>query len=297
MILTTKQKKTIMKTSTVVLIDLSNVLYVLMKHYKHKEPVIKKMREFILNCLEHDKYVIIVSKSTIGINVIDIMNYQTPSDFNKYIKSSQLSIYNLEYNKEIASNMDDLLYNLLLVDVFQSKCTTKCDVIYLTNDKQKFNKNLFGLYEGELLSNLSIQTVKYNPLTEYYTYVIHPQQRTIKGMLNEVAIVHTHDTKNLECMIKNMVPLYSSNTTSGKRRSNQVTYKKINSLYRTKYFNTGKTTRRASGKTCDMSLFTKKGNLEKTYFLYSYIKYIQSKLHNGDLYGSMSTENIIKMIH
>ena len=294
MILTTKQKKTIMKTSTVVLVDLSNVLYVLMKHYKYKEPVIKKMREFLFKCLESNKYVIIVSKSTIGVNVIDIMNYNTPLDFKKYITSSQLSIYNLEYHQQIASNMDDLLYNLLLVDVFQSKCASKCDVIYLTNDKQKFNKNLFGLYEGEILSNLSIQTVKYNPITEYYTYVTHPQERTIMTMLNEVVIVHTYDTKNLECMIKNMVPLYSTNTTSGKRRSKNITYKKINSLYRTKY---SKTTKRASGKTCDMSQFTTKGNLEKTYFLYSYIKYIQSKLHHGDLYGSMSTENIIKMIH
>jgi len=295
MILTTKQKNTIIKTSTVVLVDLSNVLYVLMNHYKYKEPVINKMREFLLKCLKHNKYVIIVSKSTIGINVIDILNYKNPSDFNKYIRSSQLSIYNLEYHQPNASNMDDLLYNLLLVDVFQNKCTSKCNVVYLTNDKQKFNKNLFGLYEGELLTNLSIQKVKYNSLTEYYTYSVHPQERSIINMLKEVATVNTTDTNNLECMIKNIIPLYSTKSiskTSGKSNSENITYKKINSLYRTKY---SKTSKRENGKRCDMSHFTKKGNLEKTYFLYAYIKYIQSKLHNGNLYGSMSTENIIKM--
>lgn len=207
-----------------VIIDYPNIIHILYEKYKDKNKVIQTFYEFIYQSLKEDTKFYIISKNVI---IYDI-EFNIKTVFNqgsiltgkiidkKYFDKEYINIYDLNYKTKISSSIDDLLgyFICFILFVYLSKSginpnekernnLKKLNV--LTNDKQFFNKNLFGLTEDEQKNHILISRdliVNKLVLDKNNKYVFQGDNvdcELIRSFLNEYISTMSKDTKNLEC--------------------------------------------------------------------------------------------------
>lgn len=222
---------------------------------------------------------------------------------NQYLSFTNLFIYQIDYEKHISSSMDDLLgyficfvcfvYYLrtLSLDPNEKSSQKKIQkhIQYLTNDKQYFDKNLFGKNKDERRGNSYLMFEKImKPHNQYVLEKDPMNEKLVRHFLKEYMVLKTEDTKDLECNIHFLIDTLVKNKMERKK---QFTYKNMNQLRKTKKQETRK---QGTRKKCNISKIQKKNKLLPSYYLYAMIKYTQNYLKN-DFYGSFSKEELIRV--
>lgn len=323
----TKSFLNITSKGALVIIDYPNVIHILYEHYKDKNKVVEYFYNFIYKQLEEKTKFYIISKEVI----IDNIHFDIKTVFNEgyklsgklikkhYFDNEDINIYDLNYKIKISSSIDDLLgyFICFILFVYLSKSGINVNQIQhkssffslkklniITNDRQFFNKNLFGLTEDETKNHIEIiKDLKVNKLTmnnSKYTFDYNNlDKQLISHFLNEYVITNSKDTKNLECKIIILFEIFNNslNKSIKTNKFDFFTYNKINSIqqkYLNKYYNKCKGLK---------NITTKDNNLIQYYYLYFFIKYVQLYLHAnkknginyGDFYGSHPKEKIIEL--
>jgi hypothetical protein len=221
---------------------------------------------------------------------------------NQTLSFTNLFIYQIDYEKHISSSMDDLLgyficfvsfvYYLrtLSLDLNEKSTQKKIQkhIQYLTNDKQYFDKNLFGKNKDERRENNYLIFEKIvKPHNQYILEKDPMNEKLVRHFLKEYMVLKTEDTKDLEC---NIHFLLNTLVKSNQERKKQFTYKNMNQLRKPIH----KKQKQGTRKKCEMSKSEKKGKLLPSYYLYAMIKYTQNYLKN-DFYGSFSKDELIRI--
>ena len=220
----------VINNGPLIIIDYPNIIHILYEKYKDKNKVIRKFYEFIYRGLNtsNTKFYII-SKNVI----IDDIPFDIKTVFNqgsiltgkiidkKYFDHEHINIYDLNYKIKISSSIDDLLGYFICFVLFVYLSKSGIDpnkkernnlkkLTILTNDKQFFNKNLFGLTEEEQKNHIQISKdlivnkliLIVDPNDEIKKYVFkgdNLEGELIRSFLNEYISTTVKDTKNLEC--------------------------------------------------------------------------------------------------
>jgi hypothetical protein len=270
------------------IIDYPNVIYTLHEHYNNKESVIQHFYFFVLKQLERKTKLYIISKKV----AINGDNFAIDYVFNegarltqkmipkKYFDKEHINIYDLNYNTHFSSSIDDLLGHFICFVLFvylwnQGKARTSLinKLSVITNDKQFFNKNLFGLTQDELKNHIQmtkdLSIYRLSIKNNKYVFVYNDlDKQLISEFLSEYVVTKATDTAHLEKQLDDLF----------------YTYSKTNNI-----------------KNMDFSydnLVKNKSdhNLKHHYYLYFFIKYVQKYLNKGDYYGSKSKEEIIRLV-
>ena len=306
-----------------IIIDYPNIIYTLFEEFKDRNLVAKHFYQFIhkyldLNC----KFYIIAKKVVINdisfhIDVIFNLGLKLTGKLinEKYFHNECINIYNLSYTakEKISSSIDDLIGYFICFVLFVyltnnninpnekiSKYFKKLNII--TNDKQFFNKNLFGFTEDERKFKINIlkdlQLDKLNLIENKYFFQKNDMdQKLVQHFLNEYMLTTSNDIKNLECKLFVLLQILHNS----KAKNNSLdffSYSNLNELQKKYLKNFG-------FKKCSSlnSLINPHDNLVKYYYLYTFIKYVQIHLHTfvkngnqyGELYGSQKKEDIIHL--
>lgn len=243
MIVTEKIMNVVKRYNNVYILDFANIVYILMTHYQNnKKLVIDVLESYLLRLYSKNNVVFIVSKITMGISLVEIFNNDKQNYiwFHNFLKSKRLYIYEMQYPYKGTSSIDDLLFSLIMVDIY-SKFPLK-KIYPVTNDKQKMNKNLFGKSENDNYDLLRIYSIVENNYKQKYEYVENISSKKIKRLLKQLVITVTKDTYNLDKCMSAMIPLY-------KKESNNISYNRISNKY---------SLNRRAKSNCKVKNFTKK---------------------------------------
>lgn len=291
------------KTTPLIIIDYPNIIHILHETFHTQEQVAKHFYQYLLKNNTKKQIVILCKQLTINdesYNIDFLLNLGRSLSNNKFLSFTNLFIYQIDYEKHISSSMDDLLgyficfvsfvYYLRTLSLDPNEKTNKKKIQkhiqYLTNDKQNFNKNLFGKTKEEC-TNPSLLTFEkiMKPHNQYVLEKDQNNEKLVRHFLKEYMVLKTEDTNDLECNIHFLMEILIKNKLERKK---QFTYKNMNQLQKQG------TRKKRTLEKCDFSKIQKKGKLLPSYYLYAMIKYTQSYLKN-DLYGSFSKEELIRL--
>jgi hypothetical protein len=289
------------KTTPLLIIDYPNVIHTLYETYQNQEEVAKHFYHYLSKIQNKKQTVIIAKQVTIeneSYNIDLLINLGRSLSNNHFLSLKNIFIYQLDYTHHISSSMDDLIgyficfvsliYYLREKGINLSQIKVQNHIQYLTNDKQSFDKNLFGKTREEIQLHPQVILEKMEkPHQQYFLVKDKRNQTTIQSFLKQYMIAKSDDTQQLECNIKDLLfsLSLSNKQTKSKERKKQFTYKKISELQK----------RQTRKKSCDYEKVREKGKLLPSYYLYTMIKYTQIYLKN-DFYGSFSKEDIIKQV-
>lgn len=318
------------------IIDYPNVIYILHEKYKNKNNLILAFYNFLLE--NQTSTVFIISKKVIIDNepfdietIIDKGAEITGKSLNKNKtknKNKNLIIINLDYQKKISSSIDDLIgyFICFVIFVYLSQCgiNPARKLKMVTNDKQFFDKNLFGKTDDERKYNVNItRDLKISFYEGSKNFGLSNNvlnERHIKDFLKEYIVTTSQDTEHLECNLSFLNELLLDKSKSKTRKNYgyftreskinphfsknkfskkiDFSYENINSLQKT-------TSGSKLVKRCKTykKIRDKSNNLKKMYYLYAFIKYVQMSLNTlrsdgkdyGDFYGGMSKESILAL--
>ena len=311
-----------------VIMDYPNIIHVLYEKYKDRNKVIKHFYTFIYNELHKSTKFYIIAKKVIidgiplHVEIIFNEGYKLTGKLieKKYFDEEYLNIYNLSYKRKekISSSIDDLLGYFICFVLYvylvnnninprDKSNSTFNKINIITNDKQFFNKNLFGLTEDErkyhiqIIKDLSVEKLMLEK--EHYIFIQNKMDQVlISHFLNEYMVTTSNDIKNLECKLFILLQILHNNIPK-KNTLSFFSYENLNELqkkYLKKY--TIKNKKKCTGL---KNVVTKENNIIPYYYLYTFIKYIQMHLHThdkngiqyGDFYGSLKKEEIIHLIN
>ena len=250
------------------ILDYANVIHILYNYYKEVEVIREKLHRFLQKYSRRNNIFIVCKPVYIDGENLCITNLLRPGE----LFVNNVYIFNIDYKLHISSSIDDILTHLLCVVIFigliRLKINPKNRILLVTNDKQNFYKNLFELTLQEKHSNIDdLDIVEW--VFDGRTLTTH-KVKYVKRFLKEYMTTKTNE--DIECNITQMVKGLS------RKRIIDFDYEKLNQM------------QKKMTKKCKSS-----GKLKRYYYLYVYIKYIQSYLH-GDFYGSMSKEEIVSLI-
>lgn len=313
-----------------IIIDYPNVIYRLHDKYLDLDTIATHFYNFIYTQLISNKTsIFIVSKNVI----IDNNNYDIENVFNigqkltnkmipsSYFLNETLCIYNIDYNihnsDKVSSNIDDLLGWFICVNLFTYLLNSGTDPVQnnklslLTNDKQNFNKNLFGLTESEkehnihIIRDISITTIRYDSKTNTYQRAFDPYHSDMAiYFLSNYVITTSDDIQDVEC---NITRLLETLIHSRMKKNNHVftktpfTRKRFPNMSYNHVNKKQKEIKKSRSK-CKLSkMRDNKNQLKNYYYLYVFIKYVQTYLHktengNNDFFGNYSKEEMLKLI-
>lgn len=337
-------------TGTLIIIDYPNVIYTLHEQYKTQHAVIKHFYHFIKKQLFKNARFFIVSKQVI----IDGINYNIENVFNlgqkltkhkihsSYFVNESICVFNINYKKKVSSSTDDLVSWFICVNLFtyllksnQNPTTEQMGLkklTFLTNDKQLFDKNLFGLTESEkkhhidFLKDLSVSKLITNGV--FYEMVKDPYNSSlVVYFLSKCVITNASDTENVECNItvlletllnpstkktakrygyyrRNKWPEYNPNFEKKNFTRKRMLNFSYNNVNKKQKLLTQTKTQNLAG--CKLSKMRNNNNnqLKEYYYLYVFIKYVQLYLNTtnyddkqyGDFFGSYSKQEMIDII-
>ena len=295
------------------ILDYANIIYTLYEKYPNIDKIASLLVHFIQDQIKKGSTIIIVSKKVIIDNVkLDI---QTLLSKRGYKPSKQLIIYNIEYKEKISSSTDDVLGWILFLTYFIALSKLGLDpknhLFMVTNDKQNFNKNLFGLTEDERKHHTRImQDLHITTLNKNLQYVSFPEANKLKEFIAENVNTNANDTEQLLCNISLLtemiigergnknhgIPHFKKNIFT-RHRIPSFDYNAANSLQKRKLSESTKNKLVKSYK--PFIRIREKGSedLAENYFIYAWIKYMQMYLYNGDFFGSWSKEKILRLFH
>jgi hypothetical protein len=315
--------------------------------FKKRNKVIQHFYAFILRELKKKSKLYIISKDV----VIEGKAYDIETVFNigrsltgktidmKHFTRENLCIFNIDYEKKMSSSTDDLMGWFICLNLFTyllrsdndpnksyKGITKKLNLI--TNDKQLFDKNLFGLTDDERKNHVNLARdimLKKLIVDEHgnYKLVNDPFDcLLVRTFLKEYVVADIHDTADLECNIsvllelitkpknsdvngyfrQNKWPEYNENYAKAnftRKKMPNLSYISINtSQKRDITKNHFKTCRRLK------KIRNKKNDIVDYYYLYVFIKYVQSymnttkydNLNYGDFFGSLSKDEMREII-
>ena len=319
-----------------VIIDYPNIIHILYEEYKDKNKVIQKFYEFIYQSLNvsNTKFYIISKNVIIDDIPLDIKTVFNQGSIltgkiidKKYFDKEHINIYDLNYKIKISSSIDDLLgyFICFVLFVYLSKSGINPNekernhlkkLTVLTNDKQFFNKNLFGLTEDEQKNHIKIsKDLLVNKLVldenknKYVFTRNNLDGELIRSFLNEYISTMSKDTKNLECKMlilleivnHHLLDVCKNNSSNCKNIFSYDEINKIQKKYLDKY-------EKKYNKFCIgfKTIVDKENELIHYYYLYFFIKYIQMSLHRNNkfekknisnFYSSYSKEEIIILLN
>ena len=314
------KNKTVRKiavTNLVYIIDFANIIYILQNHYTIPEKVYYAFYKFVYNKLNQGAIIYIVSK-------LVIINHATYDIQKVFIEGERLFqkklgfvnnlyIFNLVYPVKSSSSIDDVLSWFLCIVIF-SKISNPSRIKMITNDKQGFEKNLFGLTQEERKNNISIArdlTVTTLDCNNNYNYIKLKESTQIAKFIDSFVTSVSENTKNLECNISLLVEtLMKKRRLTGTTKKNRNFIKHIfvksktpfldyDSLNAEQKKHLSKSSTNPAVQRCKPFLYLREPNstnLDKKYYAYALIKYIQMYLNkNNNFYGSVDKEKIIKL--
>jgi hypothetical protein len=328
-----------------IIIDYPNIIHILWENYKDEKKVIILFYSFLYNQLNSGTKLYIVSKNVI----IDSINLSINNVLNngfiltnkrieeKYFTNECINIYELNYNIKISSSMDDLLSYFMCFTIFVYLTNSNIDpnekqnnklnkLNILTNDKQFFDKNLFGLTKDELYHH-----IKFNKNLQIRQLILQDNKYIfIDNPLNKILIIYFfenyiktiyNDNKNLECKLTILLELllnanykkeiygYFNSETDYNNNfiKKNFTFKKLpNFSYNNLNKIQKKSINKKMNKKCKQitTIQYRNKDLKPYYYLYVFIKYIQLYLFDkenngkiyGDFFGSFEKEEIIQIL-
>jgi len=293
------------KTRPLVIIDYPNLIHILYETYLTQEEVAKHFYQYLLKNMQKKTIVILCKQVTINhesYNIDFLLNLGRSLSDNHFLSLSDLFIYQIDYETHISSSMDDLLgyficfvcfvyyvkINSIHISEKREKKRIQKHIQYLTNDKQYFDKNLFGKTKEERKKNNHLLFEKLiQPHNQYILEKDTINQKLVLDFFKQYMVLKTEDTQNLEC---NMDYLTNLLLKSDFERKKQFTYQKLNGTQ--KIHKIHKIQKKGTLKKCNFLKIRKKMNILPSYYLYTMIKYTQNYLKD-DYYGSFSKEEII----
>ena len=332
------------KYNKVIIIDYANIIYTLHDKYNNKRIVSEKFYRFLLNNLRENNKIIIITKPVIihgkiyNIEkIIAIGNKLAKKEdriTDDFFEKEQICIYLLNFFTKISSSIDDLLqyFCLFVLFVYYKKTATKIlknskeqinksRLTLLTNDKQLFDKNLFGKtidekkHRIEYLKDLQFKKLILQKNKCVYVKNI-VEELLIKNFLHDYMTEDINNTDLLECNLSVLVELLLKKKSIYGFFKNEQT-KKYNSNFirsnitrsKIKHFdynsmNSLQKKRNNTFKKCKKNVVLNKNlDLKRNYYLYAFIKYMQIymlTINNkenkyGDFYGNYSKDYIIEL--
>jgi hypothetical protein len=307
------------KYRNIIIIDYANVIHILFNTFRDIHQVSGYFYNFLLRHLRlHDK-IIIVSKKIVLDKVYDILDIlsmgQTitqqwidPSVF----KKEQLCIYNLEFEHPISTSIDDLLQYFLTFIMFMLHVDK---VILLTNDKQTFDKHLFGKTNDEVRANITYLkdlTCTHVVFDKKYKLHTNPmEQSLLRSFFHSYMTETITDVDHLECNLIVLLEWLQHRKPTGKLihpHGYNSTFKK-SSFTKSKlpsfsYSNLNRLQKKKSMKCKVNQTIDSRHQLKHNYYLYAFIKYMQMYQHSiqykgkwyGDFFGNWSQEQILYII-
>ena len=283
-----------LKTHPILIVDYPNIIHILYDMETQKENLTTRFEHFFQT---HSDHIIVLLCKKVTIDNQDYSIQHILNTTSNPPQHKNLHIYELDYENHISSSMDDLLGHFIsfvgLMYYMQTQSphphkTPKKHIQYITNDKQTFDKHLFGKTNQEAHQTLYLNKITYNPRTQIYDQVRdRMNEKIVKTFLKTQMIFKTNQTKHLECNMKQFMRFISYPPASS---TSAQTYEEIDQIQHRYLTHTRNKTR----KNCNTSRFTKKNHLIPSYYLYGMIKKTQAYLR-GDLYGAFSREEIGKL--
>ena len=311
----------------IIIVDYANVIHILFRKYKNFSEVSNRFYHFILKHVRNNDKLIIVSKIVnLEGQSYDILNLLNTGQKitgkyvdNIYFEKEQLCIYNLEYNTNvpISSSIDDLLQYFFTFVMFvyltdKSSKNSSNKLMLITNDKQTFDKNLFGKTPDEIKNRIHyLKDVFLNKVSLSNGYVLinnELDQQLLRHFLKTYVTENIQDTQNLECNLSFLLELINGNKKHfgyfQKRNimnPNFIQKKYTKKIHDYSYKNLNAIQKKTLKQRLKMCHSKKK--FKKIYYLYAFIKYVQTyqntMKHNGELYsdfyGHLSVEQIERL--
>lgn len=328
---------------SIIIIDYPNIIHILHNHYHNFEKVCKHFYHFIYQQLQESSKIFIIAKSVIiDDNNYDILKvFETGEKVNankihaKYFEKECICIYNFNYIVKTSSSLDDLISYFICFVLFGYLLNNNKDpnnktiqsslpkLNIMTNDKQMFDKNLFGQTKDEKKNKMDIlKHLKYSKLVLKNNKYIYEhnfiEEQLIKQFLISNMNLSVDDTKNLECNLSVLIEMLLKKKNiygffkkeNGEKKSEMIeynpnflknnfteklkpsfSYKNLNKI-KNQLFNHRKTQKiHKKNNHCNFNaMLNKKKDLLENYYLYVFIKYIQMYLfsikENNETYGN-----------
>ena len=298
-ILKNNRKKIILnkmiESGPIFIIDYPNIIHILHEKYKNKNKVIFHFYSFVYHQLyKKNAKIIIISK----LVHIDNIEYLIDDIFIKgyelthkkidsfYFTNESIIIYHLNYKYKVSSSYDDLIGYFICLVLFvylqrsninplkkYTKYIQKLNMI--TNDTQNFNKNLFGLtLEEQKYFSIKGNEFTINTLNSNYEMIYGKiDQKLLYHFFHHYVIKKVDDIYHLECYILGIINKLKT------QDSPFVTYYKFKQLYEK-----------------NKHSLCKKERINQYIYLYSFIKLVQMHIFQGNVYGSIDKNSILKII-
>ena len=236
------------KTTPLIIIDYPNIIHILYEKYRSQEEVAKHFYHYLLKnqTNQTNKIIVIIAKQVTidgqSYNIDLLLNLGRSLSNNIFLSLTNVFIYQVDYEKHISSSMDDLLGHFICFVslVYYSRKMGKSiskekiqkHIQYLTNDKQYFDKNLFGKTREEIKESTPIILEKIEkPHDVYVLEQDNSNQKIVRKFLKDYMIFNTEDTKDLECNIQTLLNgIFQHNKQEKEKERKNITYKKINGL-------------------------------------------------------------------
>jgi hypothetical protein len=246
------------KPGSLFILDYPNIIYILYEEFKEKNRVFVEFYNFIYKELRKGSKFYIIAKNV----VIDNLSFNIKEIFNEgfkltgkaikknYFDQEYINIYFLNYKKKekISSSIDDLLGYFICFNLYvylinnginvssNKKNSSYSKLTIITNDKQFFNKNLFGLtkderkYHVHLLKDLTFEKL----VLEKGKYIFiqnNIDKNLVSNFFNDYMITNASDNKDLECRI-NMLLQILHNSKPKKNTLPFFSYENLNELHK-----------------------------------------------------------------
>jgi hypothetical protein len=228
---------TTQKYRRILILDYANIIHILFEHFHTWEKVCEHFFLFLLKHLKQREKICIVSKVVeLKGNQYDILSVLTLGQKitkkhlpKKYFASEQLCIYNLGFNKKISSSTDDLLQHFLLFSLFclylNPKIKFKPNIQLITNDKQKFDKHLFGKTDEERKSHIQylkdLHVTSVTCQNHRFDYTTNPlEQLLVRHFFHEMMTENIYNVEGLECTLTTLLESLQETSPRGKLLGN-----------------------------------------------------------------------------
>ena len=329
-------------------IDYPNVIYTLHEHYRNRKTVIRKFYSFLYHLLFHlNANIFIVAKIVLIENKYDYSIAKVLEDGNKgtkhviplaFFQNKQISVFEIQYVPTISSSVDDLLgYFIALVlyafmihagknPLAKDPKTGLQKLNMMTNDKQNFDKNLFGKNKHEYpntvllfhilpqvqkkefpsVQNKEFPSAKYKEFPsvqkkefpsvqnkEFPSFIKTQQPKDeamFRDFLSTYVINKMHDTGELSCFLIGIIDklnlLKNSSSSSSSSKCS----------FLISYAPFLASVKKIQHELCFQPIQNSISPSMKKYsfyYLYVLIKCLQARLFQNNLFGSMSKEEII----
>jgi hypothetical protein len=294
----------LINASKIIIVDYVNIMYILYKKYEDYDKTIIHFYNYIYNqLLKPNVYIFIISKTTVidyhKFDIETVLNKGTiltkKSINSKCFNNDRLSIYNLSYKQSINSSIDDMIYNMIFVICFVALITTnknpKKKILLITNDKQYFDKNLFGKIPNENRQKIIISQLKI--IDDNYKLSRNSVDNIIlKSFLKDFSRINV-DTgmDQMETQINELLQLMIKGNKGNKQIMKMSSFIRNQKLTK----NTIKNFKYKNINQLQKKYYKSKKDLKVYMYLYVFIKYAQWFI-TSDLYGNLSHDDITKLI-